>query len=298
MSAWPHHRDQAEGTQRLSEAAQTRQPPRLVRERGLGMKVFISWSGPVSHKVALALRDWLPSVIQSVDPYVSSEDIDKGARWSADVGQELEASDFGVLCITPTNTGAPWVSFEAGALSKSLARSRVVPLLFGLARAELPQGPLVQFQSVLAERDDIEKLVSSLNAACGDRALDETRLAGIFDVWWPRLEEVLGQIDVSDEQGQAGTPRSGHDVLAEILELVRGQSQLLQDPATLFPPWYAEQILQRPSSRPSVSVMVMTDLVTALNDLLDAVPDDASPQLVQAVENIAGRLTTYEEGTR
>ena len=63
------------------------------------MKVFISWSGNKSHKVGLVFREWLPAVIQSLEPYVSSEDIDKGARWSSDIAKELEDSTFGILCI-------------------------------------------------------------------------------------------------------------------------------------------------------------------------------------------------------
>ena len=42
------------------------------------MKVFLRCSGNLSHKVALVFRDWLPSVIQSIDPYVSSEALSSG----------------------------------------------------------------------------------------------------------------------------------------------------------------------------------------------------------------------------
>ena len=99
------------------------------------MKVFISWSGNKSHKVAMIFREWLPSVIQSLEPYVSSEDIDKGARWSSDIAKELEDSTFGILCVTKDNLHAPWLSFEAGALSKTMDKSFVTPFLFDIKRS-------------------------------------------------------------------------------------------------------------------------------------------------------------------
>jgi hypothetical protein len=53
------------------------------------MKVFISHSGKRSHAVALTLRQWLPDVIQSVKPWLSSEDIEAGARWGNEVTSSL-----------------------------------------------------------------------------------------------------------------------------------------------------------------------------------------------------------------
>ena len=126
------------------------------------MRVFISWSGNKSHKVALVFRDWLPSVIQSIEPYVSSEDIDKGARWSTDIAKELENSTFGILCVTKDNLEAPWLSFEAGALSKTMDKSFVSPFLFDIKRSEV-NGPILQFQSTIFQKEDLKKLVSTLN---------------------------------------------------------------------------------------------------------------------------------------
>jgi hypothetical protein len=101
------------------------------------VKVFISWSGGLSRKVAPELQDWIPPVIQSVDPYVSSEDIGKGARWSTDISAEPEGPNYAVLVVTKYDTDAPWLNFEAGALSKSFESSRVSPFLFGVKRSEV-----------------------------------------------------------------------------------------------------------------------------------------------------------------
>jgi hypothetical protein len=91
------------------------------------MKVFISWSGERSRAVAEALWEWLPNVIQTVNPWVSLADIEKGARWSTEIASQLETCCVGLICLTPENLSAPWLLFEAGAISKTLDKAFVCP---------------------------------------------------------------------------------------------------------------------------------------------------------------------------
>ena len=211
------------------------------------MKVFISWSGELSHKVAVVLKDWLPLVIQSVEAYVSSEDIDKGARWSSDISKALEESFFGVLCITSDNIDAPWINFEAGALSKSFEKSRISPFLFGITRAQV-QGPLLQFQSTIFERDDVKKLVISINKASDGVCLEDQRLEKMFEVLWPQLEEDLNKLlesgsGVKDKQKEKKSSKD--EQIEEVLLLVRNQQQLLSNPENLLPKAYFDYLFRR-----------------------------------------------------
>ena len=196
------------------------------------MKVFLSWSGEQSHKVAVVFRDWFPSVIQSLVPYVSSEDIDKGARWSTDIATELEDSTFGILCVTKDNLNAPWLTFEAGALSKTMDKAFVSPFLFDIKRSEV-DGPILQFQSTIFEKEDIRKLLKTLNKACGDDKLTDERLDKAFEVWYPTLEDELNKITPSskkEEDAKQKPAAQGNEILEEILELTRLNQKLLRNP--------------------------------------------------------------------
>lgn len=199
------------------------------------MKVFLSWSGARSHKVALVFRDWLPSVIQEIVPYVSSEDIDKGARWSTDIAKELSDSTFGILCVTRENLNAPWLTFEAGALSKTMDKSFVSPFLFDIKRSEV-DGPILQFQSTIFEKEDLKKLITTLNKACEKDGLSAERLSKAFDVWYPTLEVELSKLhDIETESHEAEpgqeiqTPKT-QEILEEILELSRINQKLIRNP--------------------------------------------------------------------
>lgn len=183
-------------------------------------KVFISWSGDLSRKLAETLRDWLPSTLQYVKPYFTPEDIEKGTKWGSEIAKELENSNIGVICLTRDNTEKPWILFEAGALSKSIEKGRVCTLLFDLDAADV-KGPLTNFQGTRFIKEDFKRLVVTINSAAGDARLESAVLDDVFDMWWPQLESKVNQILKSHEKGAKKEKRSDRDILEELLELTR-----------------------------------------------------------------------------
>jgi len=188
------------------------------------MKVFISWSGERSRAVAEALRDWLPKVIQELDPWISSVDIEKGAMWPKELAERLDSTDFGIICATIGNQDSRWLQFEAGSLAKAVDRTHIVPLLIGMDESSLLQ-PLSLFQAAALQRDDIARLLTTVNKALGTKALPEKTLEESFQVWWPKLEERLAAIPSDD--ASSVTKRSEGDLLEEILGIVRSVDQRL-----------------------------------------------------------------------
>ncbi|MCM3667912.1 TIR domain-containing protein [Mesobacillus maritimus] len=205
------------------------------------MRIFLSWSGTKSHEVALILKEWIPLVIQSVDTYVSSEDIDKGTRWSLDIAKELETCSYGIICVTKENINSPWVNFEAGALSKFVSESFVSPFLLDIKKSEV-SGPLLQFQATSNEKDDVKKLLNGINKACGERGLSENRLDNIFDAMWPLLQSKLELTLKQSKEPKSlveEEPGALNDrMLEEILNLVRSQQKILNSPEDLIPKEY------------------------------------------------------------
>jgi hypothetical protein len=158
------------------------------------MRVFLSWSGPVSRAVATALHDWIPLVIQDARPFISTGDIEKGKRWSDVIGDELNNAAYGIICVTKENLNAPWLHFEAGAISKAIDKSYVSPFLFNVPPSDV-HGPLQQFQFTVYAQEDIWGLMRSVNS----RLAEEQRLADEvlrreFDMWWGDLKAKLDQI--------------------------------------------------------------------------------------------------------
>lgn len=182
------------------------------------LKLFISWSGDLSHRIALSLREWLPVVLPFIDPWVSSEDIIKGTRWAIKLASELEDTHSGIVCLVHDNLNEPWLYFEAGALSKSVETACIHPFLVGIDPGDLP-GPLAQFQATCYSKDEMRKLVYALNSESANAALPAMKVDKAFDVCWPDLESRLGPLFVESCKNLIGDPQ---DLTAEELKTFIG----------------------------------------------------------------------------
>lgn len=191
------------------------------------MKVFISWSGEKSRKVGELLRTWLKCVLQATEPWMSSEDIEGGTIWFEEINNQLRDTAIGIVCLTRANKSKPWILFESGALAKGLSSNRVCTFLVDLENADVGS-PLGNFNHTSGTEKDVRKLVSTINGLLGERRLDAGTLENVFQTYWPQFDQEFRTILESEPSEVVPEPRESTQVLAEILEAVRGVSHRVQ----------------------------------------------------------------------
>lgn len=184
------------------------------------MKIFVSWAGEYSKGVAHVLREYLPTMLQGLNVFMSQHDIDSGSRWAQRISVELEGSNFGLLCLTPNNLESKWLLFEAGALTKHIDGKACGLLCGGLTPKEV-DGPLSQFQHRVLDFENFKILLHDLNK-CVPQSLEKSQIDKIHLKWWPDIESEVAKLP--SEQPRS-TPRRGREIpeiLEELVERVRG----------------------------------------------------------------------------
>lgn len=184
------------------------------------MKSFLSWSGIKSHEIAMAFSDWLPCVIQAVEPWVSSEDIDRGSIWLNEIFEQLKDTNFGLVFVTKENQDKPWLLFESGALSKGLTENRVCTVLIDLQVRDIDSSsPIKHLNHTTLEKPEVLKLLKTINKHLDQGKIQESRLETSFDALWPSLESKISDILEFEPENQEPA-RDDKDVLNDILENV------------------------------------------------------------------------------
>lgn len=136
------------------------------------MKIFLSWSKSKSKEISLAVKSFLEGMFRnSVTIWMSSESITYGSMFLNEIGNALKESDKCFAIITSENYTAPWIMYEAGAIairnyhkSNSNAKNAVIPILFDEIEDNKFRGnPLDQFQRLIFNRNNLNKLVKEIN---------------------------------------------------------------------------------------------------------------------------------------
>jgi len=192
------------------------------------MKVFISWSGERSRRVAELLDNWVQCVIQAVDPWVSSQDIERGALWFTEISSQLANTTHGIICLTKSNKEKPWILFEAGALAKGLSSARVFTFLIDLMPEDI-KDPLAQFNHTLPNKDNLYKLVYSINNTLQENRLKEPILKDVLNTYWPKFETEFQKILSETPEENVTESRQQGDILTEVLNSIRSVDKRLRN---------------------------------------------------------------------
>jgi hypothetical protein len=187
------------------------------------LKVFLCWSGDRSLALAKALIDWLPTVVQGCELFLSARGIKAGDPWREKLATNLETMHFGIICITRDNAYAPWLLFEAGALSKrhQQADARVVP--FFLDDPVRDSHPLGGYQGKSADKPGTLELLNAVWDACGGWLGDGgvALRKELFERRWPALEAEIARVrqlpEALESKGwSASIPRSSKSDRGEL----------------------------------------------------------------------------------
>ncbi|MGV9588556.1 hypothetical protein [Streptomyces tendae] len=245
------------------------------------MKLFISWSGDKARQCALVLEDWIKKMNHTVQPFCSPTGIAKGDLARLRISEELRESDLGIVCVTRGNQMAPWLNFEAGAVSKAVSYSRVMPFLIDLRDKDLKSGPLSSYQATdSSDRGHVWDMVKTINGEC-QSPVEPAVLRSHFDLYWGELDEKLKKIRAMAEPVPE-EPRKTPDILNELVRLVRDQNIRIQA---------LESRLEAVGMVTSVTTAVQPDLDTPMSGVEDSAWKE---EVVQWVHKIIGERHIQE----
>lgn len=150
-------------------------------------KVFISWSGELSHEVAKILRKKLPAIIQSVEVFFSSTDIHKGENGVQVISDNLQKSQLSIVILTKANKDKPWILFEAGCIHGH--GGKFCSLLIDVATEEIA-APLSQFQHAQFTKEDFFNLLCAINEV-SSLSVDKDVLWDSLNAHWENLQKQI-----------------------------------------------------------------------------------------------------------
>lgn len=189
--------------------------------------VFFSWSGERSKKVAEEFQDLFKGVFDPViDCFLSTRDIAPGTRSVQILFEKLEKCNYGICFIDSENVRAPWIQFEAGALSKMVVDSQVMVLLLDNNTESLQGTPLFEFQHKLFNKEHIQSIFEEI-IKLFDQVSSRDSFLKRFENGWDNFYENSSKI-LANVQNEIDMQNTEKDELNTIKKMLVDVQNLLK----------------------------------------------------------------------
>ena len=125
--------------------------------------IFISWSKPLSNKIAGSIKCCLETIFcDYIEAYFSEKDLESGILMQ-NINSAMRRSEIGIICLTRENLSRPWLAYELGFMSG--LRIRVYPIMFGIDQTQIQNtlfAPLTVYDFENGLREVIRKVYEKL----------------------------------------------------------------------------------------------------------------------------------------
>ena len=205
--------------------------PVYSKENEQRIKIFLSWSGDKSKKLANVFKTYVADILPKADFYFSPDDLKGGEKWRQSIEEGLNNNTYGIIFLTPSNLTSKWIYFEAGAISKSTKQAKILPFLYKIDVTELGQ-PFSDYQCKSFSTDDILTTIHEIND-CQSKVYQlpsETikrnfnRLSNEIKTEIEEINNISEVIEKSETQIEDASLMDSEDKINEILQIIREQS--------------------------------------------------------------------------
>lgn len=269
------------------------------------MDLFLSWSGERSKKLALIFNEWVLNVLPTLDIYISLKQIKPGERWIDNIGRGLQNNYTGIFFLVRENISSPWINFEAGAISKNVENSRVIPLLHNLTPEEI-SSPLTQFQAMSIDKESIYNVIETINDSINDsRRINNEQLRKIFEKWYPDFQTKYNKFNDENPDPTSAVSDANSGILdengqiEEILKIVRrlslSQTSNFEDKFNKYKLYDSKLIIDNFEMRPMNLILNGTKYTILFAPTLEKTKRVEIIELIKQLTKDLGEVPTYEE---
>lgn len=156
--------------------------------------IFIRRSGEKSKQIASCFYEWFCGTF-NIETWFSVKNIKIGELWEPKIQDALQRSTRGIFFITKENVFAPWINFEAGAISKGNPENYVC--IIRVDSHEIPkESPLFHYQNSSFNKEGIFGLINNILIENSD--FDEENFKKAFEINWEEFYKKYLKIIYSD----------------------------------------------------------------------------------------------------